>query len=102
MPYCKQCGNQVSDVAVSCPECGATQRKESGSHYQQRPYQRSNDVGGFGWGLLGFCVPLAGLILYLVWKDERPRTANAVGGGALLNVVLGLLLVFMAFMFSAV
>ena len=27
------------------------------------------DNGGFGWGLLGCCIPLVGLILFLVWKD---------------------------------
>lgn len=24
------------------------------------------DNGGFGWGLLGFCIPIVGLILFLV------------------------------------
>ena len=45
------------------------------------------DVGGFGWGLLGFCIPLVGLILFLVWNTERPKTAKAVGLGALISVV---------------
>ena len=46
------------------------------------------DNGGFGWGLLGFCIPLVGLILYLVWKDEKPRTAKAAGKGALISVII--------------
>lgn len=44
------------------------------------------DKGGFLWGLLGCCIPLAGLILFLVWKSSRPKTAKAVGIGALVSV----------------
>ena len=44
------------------------------------------DNGGFGWGLLGCCIPLVGLILFLVWKDTKPKTAKAAGIGALVSV----------------
>lgn len=46
-----------------------------------------NDHGGFLWGLLGFLLPLVGLILFLVWIDDKPRTAKAVGAGALTFVI---------------
>ena len=46
----------------------------------------------FLWGLLGCCIPIVGLILYLVWKNERPRTARAVGIGALVSV--GILILY--------
>lgn len=49
---------------------------------------RPNDKGGFLWGLLGCCIPLAGLILFLVWKDEKPKTAKSAGIGALVSVGL--------------
>ena len=48
-----------------------------------------NDKGGFLWGLLGCCVPIAGLILFLVWKDQKPKTAKAAGIGALVSVIIG-------------
>lgn len=48
----------------------------------------SNDNGGFLWGLLGCCIPIVGLILFLVWKDQKPKTAKAAGIGALISVVL--------------
>ena len=41
------------------------------------------DKGGFLWGLLGCCIPIVGLILFLVWKDTKPKTAKAAGIGAL-------------------
>ena len=37
--------------------------------------------------LLGCCIPIAGLILFLVWKDTKPRTAKAAGIGALVCVI---------------
>ncbi len=46
------------------------------------------DNGGFLWGLLGCCIPIVGLILFLVWKDTKPKTAKAAGIGALVSVVL--------------
>ena len=46
------------------------------------------DNGGFGWGVLGCCIPIVGLILFLVWKDTKPRTAKAAGIGALVSVVI--------------
>ena len=49
-----------------------------------------NDNGGFLWGLLGCCIPIVGLVLYLVWKDQKPRTAKAEGIGALISVVVGI------------
>lgn len=48
----------------------------------------TNDNGGFLWGLLGCCIPLVGLILFLVWKDNKPKTAKAAGIGAIIGVVI--------------
>mgnify|MGYP001141456942 CR=1 FL=1 len=49
------------------------------------------DNGGFLWGLLGCCIPIVGLILFLVWKDTKPKTAKAAGIGALVSVVLAVI-----------
>ena len=48
----------------------------------------TNDKGGFLWGLLGCCIPIVGLVLFLVWKDTKPKTAKAAGIGALVSVIL--------------
>lgn len=78
MAYCRNCGNQIHDEAVFCPACGVAQQKKP----------EVVDNGGFGWGVLGCCIPIVGLILYLVWKDTKPITAKAVGKGALISVIL--------------
>lgn len=78
MAYCRRCGAPISDQAMVCPSCGEPQ-------YSVPPVQ---DNGGIGWGLLGCCIPIAGLVLYLVWKDQKPKTAKAAGIGALVAVGL--------------
>lgn len=79
MAYCKNCGAQINDQAVICPMCGVSQ--------ETKPAVVDN--GGFGWGALGFCIPIVGLVLYLVWKETKPRTAKAAGKGALVSVIIG-------------
>lgn len=59
--------------------------------------QPVNDKGGFLWGVLGCCIPVVGLILFLVWKDQKPKTAKAAGIGALVSVGLWILYVILAF-----
>ena len=50
------------------------------------------DSGNIGWGVLGCCIPLAGLILFLVWKDQKPKTAKMAGIGALISVAGGIII----------
>ena len=50
------------------------------------------DKGSFGWAVLGFFIPLVGLILFLVWKNEKPKSAKKAGVGAIVGAVAGLIL----------
>lgn len=49
----------------------------------------AQDNGSFGWAVLGFFIPIAGLILYLVWRTEKPLSARRAGIGALVSVIVG-------------
>ena len=89
MAYCRHCGAPIDDYALSCPHCG-TRQDSSGN---TPPVV---DNGGFLWGLLGCCIPIVGLILFLVWKDTKPRTAKAAGIGALVCVIAYVLLYVIA------
>ena len=40
------------------------------------------------WGLLGCCIPIVGLVLFLVWRDTKPKTSKAAGIGALVSVIV--------------
>lgn len=49
------------------------------------------DKGGFFWGLLGFFLPVVGLVLFLVWEGVKPKTAKATGIGALVGFIVKVL-----------
>ena len=87
MAFCKNCGAQIDDQAVVCTSCGVAQNTAPAVV----------DKGGFGWGLLGWCLPIVGLILFLVWKDTKPKTAKAAGIGALVSTILAIVLYIATF-----
>lgn len=89
MAYCKNCGAQIGDYETRCPSCGAAQ-------YNSAPPVVDN--GGFGWGLLGCCIPIVGLILFLVWKDTKPKTSKAAGIGALVSVIIAVVFYLLSFL----
>jgi cytochrome b561 len=60
------------------------------------------DSSDIGYALLGFFVPLAGLILYLLWKDETPLRAKSAGKGALISVIVTAALVILYIIFIMV
>lgn len=62
--------------------------------------ENPKDRGGFWWGLLGCCIPVVGLVLFLVWRDEKPKTAKAAGIGALVSVILTILIYVGVFVMS--
>jgi len=81
MKYCQNCGQQLEDGATYCPRCGRATGEV------QNPY----DSGSIGWGVLGFFLPLVGFILYLNWKNSRPKNAKRAGTGALIGFILNIL-----------
>lgn len=90
MAYCSNCGNEINENATFCGNCGAAQGQAQDYSYSQ-PQETKPEVvdnGGFLWGLLGCCVPIVGLILFLVWKDTKPKTSKAAGIGALVSVIV--------------
>lgn len=93
MAYCKNCGTQIDDQAVFCSKCGTNQTAAPAV----------KDKGGFWWGTLGCCIPVVGLVLFLVWKDTKPKTSKAAGIGALVSLILGIIyLVLVCFVGVAV
>ena len=53
-----------------------------------------------GWALLGFLIPLVGLILYLVWRDKNRADAakgRKAGKGALAGVIVWAVISILSF-----
>ena len=70
---------------------------QSTYNYSGADYQPSSDTGSAGWGILGCCLPLIGLILFLVWKEDKPRSAKSAGIGAIIGVVLCVVSILLLF-----
>jgi hypothetical protein len=84
MKYCPNCGKPVDPKAVICPNCGvpiATNNSISNTN---------SDSGSTWWAVLGFFIPVVGLILYIVWKNDEPKNAKKAGLGALISVCVSL------------
>lgn len=84
MKYCRKCGSALDDNVVYCITCGEYQNNTVTT-------TEDEDKGGFLWGLLGCFIPVAGLALYLVWNDKKPKTAKAAGIGAIIGVAVAFL-----------
>jgi len=52
----------------------------------------NKDTSNPVWGLLGFFVPLVGLVLFLVWRFERVKDAKYALIGAVFGAVIQLTL----------
>lgn len=90
MKYCSNCGQPLEDGQDVCLKCGNINKSAKSNSLV-------DDQGGFGYGLLGFCIPVVGLILYLLWKDERPNSANSAGKGALISVIVSVVFSIISF-----
>lgn len=88
--YCSNCGSKME--GNYCPKCGS-----SNSNTNNINNIEVQDSGSFGWGVLGFFIPLVGLILFLVWKQTKPKSAKAAGIGALISVILNVILIIITF-----
>ena len=81
MKYCQKCGKEILDEAVICPYCGCKAADNS-----------IDDAPSKGFAILGFFIPLVGLILYLMHKDKEPLKAKSAGKGALIGFCTGIVL----------
>lgn len=90
--YCKNCGKEINDNAVACPECGAATDN----------FKAVNDARSGGFAFLCFLFPLIGLILYLVWHGEYPLKAKSCGKGALIGVIVYVAFVILLVIISVV
>lgn len=84
MRYCPNCGKEVDPKAVVCPNCGVAL---PAPFTNAQVTNTQNDTGSIGWAFLGFFIPVVGLILYLIWKNDQPKNAHEAGLGALISVI---------------
>ncbi len=97
MKYCVHCGAQIDEKAVLCVHCGMQVPV-------REPAASSGGVSDKAYTVLGLFVPMAGLILYLLWKDEYPSRAQSAIKGAIAGFIVGAVftVVFLAIYFGIV
>jgi hypothetical protein len=76
--FCPKCGKVITGTTNYCSRCG----------YSLNAF---NDEPSFGFALLGFLIPIVGLIVFLVMRDNSPERAHSAGKGAIAGVVVGFL-----------
>lgn len=85
--FCSNCGKEIDDNAIICIHCGVTTKV----NHPSVPMEEDGELGCLLGGLC-FLVPIAGLVLYLVWKSTMPNKAKQAGKWALIG--FGLSIVF--------
>ncbi len=79
MVYCKNCGEQIDANVAVCPKCGFQQKSGGPSLF-------SGD--NIIWAILGFLIPIAGLVLWFAWHESKPDDSKMALGGSLAAVIL--------------
>ena len=82
MMYCENCGAEISKEAYVCPKCGVKVKKD----------QDENDIPNTGLNILSLFIPLVGIILYFVWKNNTPKKAKGILTFALIGWVINIFL----------
>lgn len=82
--FCSKCGKEINDDAVVCVHCGCAVENKKVSVTNQA------DASSTGIAILSFFIPLAGLILYFVYKDTAPLKAKSARNGALIGICVSI------------
>ena len=118
--FCKNCGQEIAEGAAFCPNCGATvapaaEQPQQQATYQQpnagqQPYQQypgygapqvSQETASGGLRFLCWLIPLVGIILYFVKKDEKPVYAKQCGVAALVGIIMAVVFYIIYFVVIA-
>lgn len=92
MQYCPYCGAPVDPNADVCLQCGHMLKKQGST---------PTDDGSTLWLVLGLFVPMAGLILWLLWKDSAPKNAKKAGLGALISTIASVAITILIYVIYA-
>ena len=80
--FCQYCRNGTIEGQIKCTECGST---------LLLPQMKPNQL----FGVLGFILPVVGLIIYVFMHDSNPGKAKSALNGASLSFII----LFIVFLF---
>lgn len=94
--YCRSCGKNIDDSATYCINCGTK---------FDNNINETDERSSFGFAILGFFIPIVGLILFLIYEGKKPKRAKSAGKGALIGfitkIVLSIILVILYVVFAS-
>lgn len=95
--YCNNCGKEIDDNAIICIHCGVSTQ----ANQPMSVVYEDGELGGL-LTVVCFLAPIAGLILYLVWKNIMPNKAKLAGKWALIGVGanIAFTILYAVFLFS--
>lgn len=73
MAFCSKCGKEIDDEAVICVHCGCPTGVQAAP---AAPTVDMESTATTGEKVLSFLIPIAGIILYCVNKDKKPKAAK--------------------------
>lgn len=82
--FCSKCGFEVKDNTVVCTNCGCPISKNA---------HKATDIPNIGLNILGFFVPLAGLIMFCTMIGKTPKKAKQIGLFALIGFIINIILI---------
>lgn len=89
--YCKNCGKELYEGAEHCDGCGVNQTISY-------PTNIVPDVSNKGLNILSFFIPIIGIILYFVKREEKPIEAKGTLKWALISIIVSTVLPFVIFL----
>lgn len=100
---CQHCGAEIMNGAQFCPVCGnSAVMQVQGPGYQtnvNQGYQPqygmqnvSDEDAGLGMKILCFLIPIVGIVLYFVKKNEKPTYAKSCLTWGLIGVAVSFVL----------
>lgn len=81
--YCRNCGKNIDESDRYCINCGTRFNNNN---------KEMDDNSSVGFAILGFFIPIVGLILYLVYEEKKPKRAKSAGKGALIGIITKIVL----------
>jgi hypothetical protein len=107
---CRNCSTTLDSTVSYCEQCGENnpfyikQKKEhqadnktsfnsSTSSFSHTTYVKQ-EGNGTGWFILGFVFPIAGIIMYFIFQQNKPLAANRSITGAVIGIFINMFFFF--------
>lgn len=96
--FCKNCGNKLEKNEAVCPYC---MTPVNDNYITPQP---NDDKTNIWLGILGFFIPLVGIILYFVYDKENHKRAMHSIKGAVIGIITKLVItvVYLVLVFTGV